>query len=322
MSHILIHARIAAATLVSLLAWTTFSFAAEVNAEAMPEDATVYADALPGLSVPSSGYRSKCLRGNFLGGPMYIVLDGKKVSFWGARIFSLADDSPLRKLGMRPGDVLTRLDGVTLDTEKFEKERVWQLPELERHYGPTEVRWIKVGSHRVNVDQLDLGDAPADVATASLHGVFAIRLLPGFKDVPLQGIDSLPGKLVHSDGRDIRYEVGLYYPPGAPRTGGAYENGAHKAAEERKSTVKELAIGDLNFSVLATANSLIVSTASVPHRRGINFACVAKTPEEVADALLMILSLQALPAAPSAGADVPPTPPPAATPKSPSTDRP
>jgi len=271
--------------------------------EEKPEDATVY-------SVPRLGevatYRSDVLKGNFLGKPMFVMLDGKQVSFRGARTVALDEDSPLRKLGLQVGDVLTRLDGVTVDTEKFVRNETWQMPELERHYGPTEVKWIKQGKHAVQVGQIDLGDAGFGAAeTASLWDMFRIKLLPGFKNEQIQGIDSLPGKLVHQDGREIHYEIGRYYPPGRPRTGGAFENRALKSAEaNRDITVKRQTIGELTFDVAQTANELTISTVSVPNSRGINFHCAAKTPAEVADALLMVLSLTA----PKPKADVPQAP--------------
>lgn len=95
------------------------------------------------------------------------------------------EDSPLRKLGLDVGDVVTRLDGVAVDTEKFEQDKIWQLPELENHYGPTEVKWIKQGKHLVQVGQIDLGPQ-APRRRRRLLGLFEIKLLPGFKNVPIR----------------------------------------------------------------------------------------------------------------------------------------
>jgi hypothetical protein len=244
---------VAVASLYMLFAAPTLFGADEVE----PEDATVYAgprvtevavgddpDAPKAVGIfvlPS--YRSDVLRGEFVGKRMFVILEGKKVSFWGARVVALDDASPLRKLGLDVGDVVTRLDGVAVDTEKFERNKVWQIPELEKHYGPTEVKWIKQGKHLVHVGEIDLGPAGAATTTALL-GPFEIKLLPGFRNQPLQGFDSLPGKLVHADGRAIHYEVGIYYPPGEPRTGGAFENRAiRSAAENRDVVLKQQTIG-------------------------------------------------------------------------------
>jgi hypothetical protein len=66
----------------------------------------------------------------------------------------LDQDSPLRKLGMVEGDVLSRLDGMYLNNGKFLQNGIWQMPELEAHYGLTDVKWIKQGTHRVNIGQI------------------------------------------------------------------------------------------------------------------------------------------------------------------------
>lgn len=296
-------------------------FAADKADKEEPEDATVYsgprvaevavgddpdAPKAVGIFVLPS-YRSDVLRGEFVGKVMFVMLEEKKVSFWGARVVALDEDSPLRKLGLDVGDVVTRLDGVAVDTEKFEQDKIWQMPELEKHYGPTEVKWIKQGKRLVQVGQIDLGPAGAAAATALL-GPFEIKLLPGFKNLPIQGFDSLPGKLVHADGRTIHYEVGIYYPPGQPRTGGAFENGAVlSAAENREVVLKQQTIGALTFDMAQTADGLTISTVSAPNRRGINFGCKAKTPAEVADALLMVLSLTAAPPPPEEPSPSPPS---------------
>ncbi len=58
---------------------------------------------------------------------------------------------------MRPGDVLTRLDGVPLWQGMHRHgDGTWQIPEMERHYGATEVRYIRQGSHIVRVGQMIL----------------------------------------------------------------------------------------------------------------------------------------------------------------------
>ena len=304
-----LHFRMASAAIVALVTLAS-TFAMADEAPETPEDATVYSggrvveyktsddpDATKALGLfVQPGFRSDSLRGDFVGKPMFIMLDGKKLSFWGARAVALDPDSPLRKLGIEVGDVVTHLDGVAVDNEKVEQNKSWQMPELERHYGATEVKWVKQGAHRFNVGEIDLGDAVA-AETASLWNQFAIRLLPGFKHVQLQGIDSLPGKLVHTDGREIHYDIGRYYPPGGLRTGGAFENQALKSAEGNCDVVvKQQMIGGLTFYVAHTAKGLTISTVSVPNRQGINFSCAAKTPNEVADVLLMVLSLQTPPA--------------------------
>lgn len=146
MRSIFLRVRVASAAVVAIFALASPLVSAADEKEE-PEDATVYsaprlpeadkgdpnAPKLLGIFVPPPNYRSDRLQGNFVGRPMFVMLDGKKFSFWGARAFSLDENSPLRKLGLVEGDVLTRLDGVTLDVDKIEERGAWQMPELERH---------------------------------------------------------------------------------------------------------------------------------------------------------------------------------------------
>lgn len=173
---------LAAAVLIALTASTTF---AQNAGEDLPEpvDATVYEPAQAqglvvgnpnqpqagALKIPGGTYRSDSLGGDFQAEWMRITIggnqNGQSFLFWGARAVSLDPDSPLRDLRMRfnngtfqqfqVGDVLTRLDDIHIDEGKFRDRRgVWQLPELDEHFGPTTVRWIKTRNSHVNVGQI------------------------------------------------------------------------------------------------------------------------------------------------------------------------
>lgn len=125
----------------------------------------------PKLGMKNVGgtYRSDTLGGEFLCQYMRITIGGRQNGqsfvFWGARAISLDRDSPLRDLRMQmndgtfqkfqPGDVLTRLDDVKIDEDKFQdRNGAWQMPELDEHFGPTSVRWIKTGHSHVNVGEI------------------------------------------------------------------------------------------------------------------------------------------------------------------------
>lgn len=87
-------------------------------------------------------YFSPRLGARFLVGQMYLPQFG---SFWGARIVSQPEwGSPLRKLGLREGDIITRLDGVPITSPA----------ELERHTLETGVRFLRTGSDHVFRDTL------------------------------------------------------------------------------------------------------------------------------------------------------------------------
>lgn len=119
----------------------------------------------PRQTVNGDTYRSESLRGNFLAQWMYINQGGKKVNFWGARIIRLDSDSPLRTLGVRTGDVITRLDGLPIWRGMYrESGRPWQVIELENHFGQTEVRYIARGTHQVRVGQINIDTTAGDIS--------------------------------------------------------------------------------------------------------------------------------------------------------------
>jgi hypothetical protein len=123
-----------------------------------------------------------------------------------------------------------------------------------------------------------------------LPGGFEIRLLPGYTHEPLRGIDSIVGKIAKKDGLQIQYEMGAIPAPGAPRFGGSYVNQALQIPEKERLWSKEQTAGGRKVTVVySKENMLVVSTASATE--GVNFHAVAKTPADVADVLLMALTL-------------------------------
>ena len=82
------------------------------------------------------GYYSGRLRGYFQLRNFHLPQYG---GFVAVRIASLDSDSPLREIGLRPGDVVTRLDGIAISN----------LSELERHAYDTTVRFIRAGTQYV-----------------------------------------------------------------------------------------------------------------------------------------------------------------------------
>lgn len=83
-------------------------------------------------------------------------------TFWGARITQLSPNSPLHQLQLQPGDVITRLDGDKLSRGKYwigtrSSEGYWALPECEKHFGRTQVRYIRSGEQQAQNGYIDLG---------------------------------------------------------------------------------------------------------------------------------------------------------------------
>lgn len=81
------------------------------------------------------------------------------LTFAGARIVQMQPGSPLTQIGLRPGDVITRLDNTKIDTGKWPNQDgcYWMLPQFERHFGMTTVRYIRSGTTDVVDQSLDLG---------------------------------------------------------------------------------------------------------------------------------------------------------------------
>lgn len=95
-------------------------------------------------------YRSNALQADFIVQWMYIDPPGRHFEFWGARIVGMAPSSPLWQISVGPGDVITRLDGIPIARRMRRRNGGWDVPELERHYGRTEVRHIHQGSQVVH----------------------------------------------------------------------------------------------------------------------------------------------------------------------------
>jgi hypothetical protein len=128
------------------------------NAAGGPVPLGATRQSLPAIALPyRPTYRSAALRGEFLAQRMFIIQGGRRIEFWGARIVRMTADSPLRQLGARAGDVVTRLDGTPIWANMFRRsDGAWQIVELERHFGNTEVRWIAQGTHRVRVGTMNI----------------------------------------------------------------------------------------------------------------------------------------------------------------------
>jgi len=107
--------------------------------------------------LPTGVYYSANLHGFFRAEWMSLPVNGRVASFWGARIASLQPDSPLLSLGVRPGDVITRLDGLPISLGMFRTEGgPWQITQLENHFGATEVRFVIQGNPYVRVGQINI----------------------------------------------------------------------------------------------------------------------------------------------------------------------
>jgi len=133
-------------------------------------------------------------------------------------------------------------------------------------------------------------EGTAAAAETALPNGLVIDLLPGYAQQKLQGIDSVVGKFVKKDGPEISYEIGGYIPPGQPRFGGSYTDYAKNMPADGRLWLKELTVGGRQISVAYGKDQRIVVSTHF-EKVGINFSATAKTPEEIADVLLMTMTI-------------------------------
>lgn len=134
-------------------------------------------------------------------------------------------------------------------------------------------------------------------AVAVLHAADEAKPLPGnlkplkdYKHEPLQGIDSIVGKVVRKDGFTIQYEIGRIPKPGGFALGGDYSNYVARLRPEQVEWTKEQATpGGMVHLALTKEGTLMVSLPAV----GANLSAQPKTPEDTVEVILTALSMSA-----------------------------
>jgi hypothetical protein len=115
-----------------------------------------------------------------------------------------------------------------------------------------------------------LADDPADAAPGGM------KLLSGYKHQKLRGIDTLVGKISKEGGLSIQYDIG--------RLAGNY---AQSQAKEETLWHREQVIGGRPVQLTFAKNKTLYVT--LPEANA-NFYALAKSEEDIADILLMVLS--------------------------------
>ncbi len=128
----------------------------------------------------------------------------------------------------------------------------------------------------------------------------AINLLPDYTHERKQGFDSIPGVISKGKkgGLQIYYDIGSIPKPGAPRFGGQFSDRAKAVPAAQRLWYKEQIVNGQPVHLAWTKQKRLL--ASYP-KSGINFSVNVKTMEELADALLIILSYPEAPKAPAKG---------------------
>lgn len=131
---------------------------------------------------------------------------------------------------------------------------------------------------------------PAAWGQTALPQGHQITLLPGYEHQPLQGIDSTVGRIVKKDGLTIMYTMGPVAKPGAPIFSGTFINAALAIPEAERAWLKEQAIGGRKVYA-AYGEKFGLSVSVVSATEGVNFTTKTKNAEEIAEVLLMALTL-------------------------------
>lgn len=127
------------------------------------------------------------------------------------------------------------------------------------------------------------GAVPAEAASP-LEGM---QLLPGYVHQPLQGIDSVVGRIVKKDGLTLTYEIGSLPQPGGLRLGGQFSDRPKQVPPARLRWYREqLVHGQPVHIAYLKDDSLMVSFPL----KGMNIHTKVTSTSEMADALLMILT--------------------------------
>ena len=184
-------------------------------------------------------------------------------------------------------------DDYKYDETRLWTNAIWEIAKTNAHlweHAMNKRRFLIYGVETAIVLWMLGATAATAVGQTPLPNGFEIRLLPGFTHEPLQGIDSIVGRLASKDGRQIQYEMGGIPAPGALRLGGHFVNQAQQLPEKDRLWLKEQIVGGRKVHVAySKTNTLVISSASATE--GVNFHTIAKDPGEVADALLMVFTL-------------------------------
>ena len=128
---------------------------------------------------------------------------------------------------------------------------------------------------------------PKNASPAAVAAPGGMRLLPGYTHKPLRGIDSIVGQIVKDDGWKISYEIGRVSKPGQPMTGGGFRDRPKLTSKAKVRWYREQTVsGQSVHMALCKDNMLLVSFPE----KGMNFHATIRSFEQLADAMLMILT--------------------------------
>jgi hypothetical protein len=126
--------------------------------------------------------------------------------------------------------------------------------------------------------------SPAFADDARIGGM---QLLSGYTHQPLQGFDSIVGKVSKKDGLQISYDIGSIPKPGGLAFGGQFSDRAKKTQKNQLHWYKEQVVNGQPMHVAHRKDGYLLLTFP---KKGINFSAKVASTEDVAEVLLMILT--------------------------------
>ena len=126
--------------------------------------------------------------------------------------------------------------------------------------------------------------SPTLAADARLGGM---RLLAGYQHQPLQGFDSIVGKISKKAGLQISYEIGGLPKPGGIRLGGQFSDRPKRTPKNQVRWYREQTVNGQPVHLAHRKDNVLL--VSFP-QKGMNFSVTVRSADEMAEALLMILT--------------------------------
>jgi len=143
--------------------------------------------------------------------------------------------------------------------------------------------YTRTGENKTSTNSQD-GSSSTAVDPDLLGGM---RLLPGYKHQPLQGIDSIVGRISKAGGLEIGYEIGRVHKPGEPRTGGSFSDRPKLVPRNQVHWYREQVVNRQEIHMAYLKDNLLL--VSYP-KNGLNISVTVRTSAQMAEALLMILT--------------------------------
>ena len=139
----------------------------------------------------------------------------------------------------------------------------------------------------ITLGVLLLSATASSALSAADARIGGMRLLPGYAHTPLQGFDSIVGKVAKEGGLQISYDIGAIPKPGGLRFGGMFSDRPKNTPKDQVHWYHEQVVNGQPVHLAHRKDNYLI--VSYPNK-GVNFSVELKTAADMAEALLMILT--------------------------------